>query len=350
MNEEKKSRFLVALKKRKRLIIGIATILLLIFMVFFVDFYSLIKRIMMVGIPGLILFILSYTVAFILRSYKLKLIFKGLDKSISFSTSYFSIGASFVINDLTPAKLGDFAKIFIIKDKEKVRLSESAAAIAIERILDLILLFIISCFALIYLYLSSYGDSSSRLILGQTIQFYIIIGAMIIVAILILFILLFYKTEFILKILEKLSPKLAYYIGRFVINFKEGIKNFKNHKKEFIYIILLGFPTWIIDAAIIILFFNPLGYQVNMFLLILAKIITFFSKTFPITPGGWGISENVGALFIFFFYPGIAYSVILSIFIIDHLFRSAYLLIFGGYSIFHYNFSLKQIKNNSIST
>ena len=353
MKEEKKSRFLVSLKRRKRLIIGIATILLLIFMVFFVDFYSLIQRILMVGIPGLIIFILSYTVAFLLRSYKLKMIFEGLEKNVSFSTSYFSIGAAFVINDLTPAKLGDFAKIFIIKDKENIRLSESAAAIAIERILDLILLFFISCFALIYLYISNYGESSSRLILGQTIQFYLIIGALIIVAILILIILLFYKTEFILKILQKISPKLAYYIGRFVINFKEGMKSFKNHKKKLTYIILIGFPTWIIDAALVILFFNPLGYDVNIFLLILAKILTFFSKTFPITPGGWGISENVGTLFIFFFYPGIAYSVILSVFIIDHLFRSAYLLIFGGYSIFHYNFSLKQIKdvkNNPIST
>jgi uncharacterized protein (TIRG00374 family) len=345
MKEEEKNKFFVWSKRRKRLIIGIFTILLLIFMLFFVDFYSLIQRILMVGILGLIIFILSYTAAFILRSYKLKLIFEGLDKDVSFSTSYFSIGASFVINDLTPAKLGDFAKIFIIRDKENMRLSESAAAIAIERILDLILLFIISCFALIYLYLSNFGESSSRLILGQTIQFYLVIGAIIIVAILILFILLFYKTEFILKILSKLSPKLAYYIGRFVINFKLGMKNFKNHKKELTYIILLGFPTWIIDAAIVIIFFNPLGYDVNIFLLILAKILTFFSKTFPITPGGWGISENVGALFIFFFYPGIAYLEILSIFIIDHLFRSAYLLIFGGYSIFHYNFSLKQIKD-----
>ena len=306
----------------------------------------------MVGILGLILFILSYTAAFLLRSYKLKMIFDGLDTNVSFSTCYFSIGAAFVINDLTPAKLGDFAKIFIIKDKENIRLSESAAAIAIERILDLILLFFISCFALIYLYLTNYGESSSGLILGQTLQFYLIIGAIIIVGVFILLVLLFYKTEFILKILNKISPKLAHYIGRFVINFKEGMKNFKNHKKELTYIILLGFPTWIIDAGIVVLFFNPLGYHVNIFLLILAKILIFFSKTFPITPGGWGISENVGALFLFFFYPGIAYAEILSLFIIDHLFRSAYLLIFGGYSIFHYNFSLKQMKdarNNPIT-
>jgi uncharacterized protein (TIRG00374 family) len=344
MNEVNKSKFLIWLKRRKRFLIGIATILLLIFMVFFVDFPSLVGKIITVGIVGLIIFIISYTVAFMLRSYKLKLIFEGLDKKVAFSTSYFSISAAFVINDLTPAKIGDFAKIFIIRDKANIRLSESAAAIAIERVLDLILLFFISCIALIYLYITSYGEASSRLILGQTIQFFLIIGALIIIVIFILFLLLFYKTDTILNYLKKLSPKIAYYLGRFIINFKEGMKNFKDHKKELVYIILLGIPTWLIDAAIVIIFFYPLGYQVNVFLLILAKILTFFSKTFPITPGGWGISENVGALFIFFFYPGILYTEILSIFIIDHLFRSAYLLIFGGYSILHYNINLKEIE------
>jgi len=344
MNEVNKSKFLTWLKKRKRFLIGIATILLLIFMIFFVDFPSLLEKVITIGIVGLIIFILSYTIAFILRSYKLKLIFEGLDKKVAYSTCYFSISAGFVINDLTPAKLGDFAKIFIIKDKASIKLSESAAAIAIERVLDLILLFFISCIALIYLYLTSYGENSSRLILGQTIQFYIIIGALIIIVIFILFLLLFYKTDTIMNIVKKLSSKIAYYLESFIINFKEGMKNFKDHKKELIYIILLGFPTWIIDAIIIVIFFYPLGYQVNIFLLILAKILVFFSKTFPITPGGWGISENVGALFIFFFYPGILYTEILSIFIIEHLFRSAYLLIFGGYSILHYNISLKEIE------
>jgi len=344
MNEESKSKVLIWLKRNKRLIIGIATILLLIFMIVFVDFLSLIERIVSVGIVGLIVFIISYTIAFILRAYKLKLIFKGLDKNIAYSTSYFSIGSAFVINDLTPAKIGDFAKIFIIKDKENIRLSESAAGIAIERVLDLILLFFISCIALLYLYLTSYGESSEGLFLGQTIQFYIIIGALFIIGILILFLILLYKTETILNIIKKLSPKLAHYLGRFIINFKEGIKNFKDHKKELVYIILLGFPTWLIDAAIIIIFFSPLAQEFNILILILAKILTFFSKTFPITPGGWGISENVGALFTFFFYPGIDYTIILSIFIIDHLFRSAYLLIFGGYSILHYNISLKEIE------
>jgi len=96
---------------------------------------------------------------------------------------------------------------------------------------------------------------------------------------------------------------------------------------------------------IVVIFFYLLGYQLNILLLLLAIILTFFSQAFPITPGGWGISDNVGALFILFFYPEIPFIEILAIFIIDHLFRHAYVLFFGGYSIFHFNFSLKEIEN-----
>jgi len=346
MNEEKKSKFFIFLKRRKQLIIGIATILLLVFMAFFIDFMQFIQDLITVGFFGLIIFVITYTIAFILRAYKLKLIFKGLNLNVGYATSLFSTGASFVINDLTPGKLGDLAKIFIIKDEEKIKLSESVAAIAIERVLDLILLFIISCFGLIYLYISNFSGATSGYILGQSIQFYLALGAILIIGIIVIFILLLYKTEFVINILKKISPKLAHYVKRFIVNFKEGMKKFKDHKRELIYIILLGFPTWIIDASIVIIFFYMLGFQLNIFLLILAIILTFFSKTFPITPGGWGISENVGAAFIYFFYSlTISFPEILSIFIIDHLFRSTYLLFFGGYSIFHYNFNLKKIKS-----
>ena len=213
MTEKDNSKILEWLKKWKRPLIGIATICLIIFMLFLVDFPRLIQKIVTIGIWGLFSFILIYTLAFILRAYKLKLIFKGLDQDISYSTAYFSTGASFLINDSTPGKLGDIAKIFIIRDQEGIKLSESVAGIAIERVLDLILLFLISCFALIYLYIGNFNNVGT---LGQDIQFYLIIGAIFIIIILGLIFLAIYKTEFVLNISKKISPKLADYLGRFI--------------------------------------------------------------------------------------------------------------------------------------
>lgn len=341
MSEVEPNKLILFFKKRKRILIGIVTIFLIVLMLFIVDFPKIIKKIKLIGFWGTFLFVLAYSLAFLFRSTKLKLIFKGIDTNINFSTSYFSTGASFVINDFTPGKLGDVAKIFIIKDQEELLLSESVAGIAIERILDLIFLFIISCGSLVYLYISSFGEKENIEILGQDIQFYLIIGAILIIGFIILLILVFYKTENILKIINRISAKLSNYMERFLGNFKRGMKNFKNHKKELLYVVLLGIPTWISDALIISIFFYILGYKLNIFILVLAMILLFFSKTFPITPGGWGISENIGALFILIFYPSLPYTEILSIFIIEHLFRSAYLFFYGGFSILHYNVKIK---------
>ncbi len=345
MEEENKSNFLSWLKRRKRLIIGIATLLFLISMVFIVDFVSLIQKIFTIGIIGLILFAIIYTIGFLIRAYKLKLIFKGINADIGFSTSYFSTGAGLIVNDLVPGKIGDILRIFIIKDQENLKLSESVAGIAIERILDFILIFIISCFALIFLYISNYGETSTKVLLGLNIQVFLALGVIFIVGILIALVLLIYKTEFIIGLIDRILPKIADYLNRFVRNFKDGIKKFSEHRKIFMLTILLGIPTWIVDGVIVILFFYILGYQVNMLVIILATVLINLSKTFPITPGGWGISENVGALFIFFFYPEILFIEILSIFIIDHFLRTAYLIIFGGYSVLRYNISLKEIES-----
>ena len=345
MEEENRTKFLSWLKRRKRILIGIATLLLLLAMVFIVDFVSLIQKIITIGFIGLLLFAIIATIGFLIRAYKLKLIFKGINIKIGFSTSFFSTGAGLIVNDLAPGKVGDILRIFIIKDQEKLKLSESVAGIAIERILDFILIFIISCFALIFLYISNYGETSTKALLGFNMQIFLALGVILIVGILIALLLLLYKTEFIVGLIDRILPKIANYLNRFVRNFKDGIKKFSEHRKIFVITILLGIPTWIVDGIIVILFFSILGYQVNALVIILATVLMNLSKTFPITPGGWGISENVGALFIFFFYPEILFTEILSIFIIDHFIRTAYLLIFGGYSALHYNIGLHEIES-----
>ena len=348
MSEEKKIKIIIWLKSKKRILIGLCTIILILFMFIIVDFYDLILKISEIGIWGISFFIILYTMAFIFRAYKLKLIFKGLDQEIKYKTSFFSIGICFFLNDLIPGKLGELAKIGIIKDQEIIKLSESVCGITIERVLDLITLFVVSVVALLYLYFYIFDDNGAFTILGQNLQFFLGIGAIIIIFIIIILILVIYRTQTMINILKKFSNKIATLLGKFIINFKEGMKKYRNHKKELIYIIILGFITWIFDAFIIVIFFYFLGYQLNIIVLILAVILLFFSKIFTITPGGWGISENVGALIIFLFYPQIPFLEILSVFIIDHLFRSVFLFFYGGYSMLNYNFKLKQAEQTII--
>ncbi|TFF87483.1 MAG: flippase-like domain-containing protein [Promethearchaeota archaeon] len=328
--------------RTKRILIALLTIVIMIIMIFIIDYKKLFSNIQEISIFGIILFALIYTLAFLFRAYKLKVIYNSLNLNVKYSTCYFTLGASFLINDLTLGKIGDVAKVFLIKDQENIRLGQSVAGIAIERILDFLTLLSISALSLVFLYFSS--TNQQTIILGQNIEFYLIIGVLLLILILVGLILLLYKTEFIVNLVNKVSKRLANLIKRFLHNFKKGMREFKDNKKKLSYIVLLGFPTWIIDASAALVFFYFLGYSINFFVIIFAMLLSFLSKIIPITPGGWGISENIGALFIFIFYPTLPFIDILSLFVIDHLFRSFYLYFFGGYSIFHYNFKLKKLE------
>jgi len=348
MTEEKNNNKIFWLKKKKRILIGLGTVVLVLIMFIIVDFPNLLLKISKIGFWGIFFFIITYTLAFIFRASKLKFIFKGIDQRIKYQTSFFSIGICFGINDLLPGKLGELAKIVSIKDQEHLQLSDSVCAVTIERVLDLIILFFITICALIYLYIGNFYDNESISIFGRNLQYYLAIGTIIIVILIFILFVLIYRTQFILNIINRLSHKISNLLGTFIINFKEGMKKFRYHKKEFVYTLFLGFITWMFDAFIIVIFFYFLGYRLNTIILILAVIILFFSKTFTITPGGWGISENIGALFIFLFYPQIPFIEILAVFIIDHLFRSAFLFFYGGYSILHYNFNLEEAQKTMI--
>lgn len=336
--------------KTKRIIIGCSTILIIILMIIFVDYKTIYDNLKEISLLGIFLFCLTYTVAFIFRAYKLKLVFRGINLNPKFSTIYGAIGTGWAINELTPAKIGDLAKMEFIHQKEaNFHLSKCACAVLIERFIDFIILFSITCFTLILIYVSDVTYTTDI-----NIQFFILIGSIIIFGGFIGLLVLFFKTEAVLKVLEKISQKLRNFLEKFLRRFVEGMKDFRNDKKRIIWVFLLNIPTWFFESLTLVILFYLAGFYINFFIIILAQILTFFTKTIPITPGGWGISEIAGATLVSIFYPlTISFENILSLFILDHILRVVYVFIYGGISTVSINFKyrrldIKNLKENDI--
>ncbi|MFX1420131.1 MAG: YbhN family protein, partial [Promethearchaeota archaeon] len=235
-------------------------------------------------------------------------------------------------------KIGDIAKMEYIHQKENsLPFSKSFCAVIIERFIDLIILFSITCFTLVFIYLSNISLSTQI-----NLNLFVGIGALIILIGFILLLLLFFKTEWVLRIIEKISPKLKKLIEKFINRFVEGMKDFRRDTKRIAWVFLLNIPTWFFESLTLVILFYLAGYNINFFIIILAQILTFFTKTIPITPGGWGVSEIAGATLISIFYPVIpTYENILSIFILDHILRIVYVFIYGGISTISINFKFK---------
>jgi len=144
----------------KRVAVGILTIILIIVMLIFVDINRIVDNLSKISIPGIFLFILIYTGVFIIRSYRLQLLFKGLNLNTSFLALFGSFGIGWGINELTPGKIGDIIRIEVINEKNKnVGLSKSICGVAIERVIDLIILFSITCLVLLFMNLINVQDS-----------------------------------------------------------------------------------------------------------------------------------------------------------------------------------------------
>ncbi|MHA1374533.1 MAG: lysylphosphatidylglycerol synthase transmembrane domain-containing protein [Promethearchaeota archaeon] len=325
--------------KTKRLLIGCATVVIILLMIVYVDFTTILNNLQQISVIGIFLFSLTYTVAFIFRTLKLKLVFNGINIEPSFFTIYGAIGTGWAINELTPAKLGDLAKMEYIRQKEtNIPLSKSLCAVLIDRFIDLIILFTITCITLIYIYFSGVSYSSEL-----NLPFFVIVGAILLLVIAIGLVLLFFKTELILKILGRVSTKLRNLLERLIKRFIEGLNDFRKDRKNIFLVLLYNIPTWFFESITLVIVFYLAGYQINIFIIILAQIITFFTKTIPITPGGWGVSEIIGALLISIFYPLLPYNEILSLFILDHILRVIYVFIYGGISTVAINFKFKDV-------
>jgi len=336
-------------KRTKRIIIGCVTLVIIILMIVYVDFQNIINNLQRVSILGILLFTLTYTLAFIFRALKLKITFNAINLEPKYLTIYGAIGTGWAINELTPAKLGDIAKMEYIHQREtNFRLSKCLCAVLIDRFIDLIILFVITCFTLIYIFISNITYPSDLIL-------FVIVGAIILFLGAIALLLLFFKTESVLNVVGKISLKLKNYLEKFIYRFVEGLNDFRKDKKRMILVLLYNVPTWFFESLTLVILFVLAGYEINIFIIILAQIVTFFTKIIPITPGGWGVSEPIGALLISLFYPIIPpLNEILSVFILDHILRAVYVFIYGGISTIAINFKFKEVdvnklENNSLS-
>jgi len=325
--------------KTKRILIACVTIAIIVIMILYVDFQTILLYLQRISIWGIFLFSVVYTLAFIFRAFKLKLVFNGINLEPNYFIIYGAIGTGWAINELTPAKLGDFVKMEYIRQKESnFPLSKCLCAVLVDRFIDLIILFSITCFTLLYIYLSNV-----TYITELNLHFFIIMGALLLFIGVLGLTLLFFKTDWILSITERISPKLKKLLEKFIIRFVEGLKDLRKDKKNMLLIVLYNIPTWLFESLTLVILFYLIGFPINIFIIMLAQIVTFFTKTIPITPGGWGVSEIIGALLLSVFYPAIPYNEILSVFILDHILRVVYVFLYGGISTIAINFKFKDV-------
>ncbi|MFX0117045.1 MAG: lysylphosphatidylglycerol synthase transmembrane domain-containing protein [Candidatus Hodarchaeota archaeon] len=291
----------------------------------------------------ILLFLTLFTLAFGLRALR----WRAIVPEAEFSVLLRSLYVAWFFNGITPARLGDAARIYLLKTEESVEIGEGLASVVIDRILDLVCLLAIFP---AYLYLTIEGEK-----LSTASQFFLLATLIVTLAALVSVVLTAWKPNLIVTFIEKpigiLSQNAAKKISQLVWSASKGIRAFGRNRKALTWSLLLSFPIWVLESTSTYLVAQAMGIEeVSFTLCLLAATFAFFAMTIPITPAGWGSFELAIAAVLSLVLP---LESALLVALVDHVIRQVYVALVGGVMLqtFSSNFSetlegIKRIKSD----
>lgn len=317
------------------ILISIGVMILLLYFSNIKEIISLIGRIN----PLWIIFaVLVYNINWILRGYRWQLILDSMGHKIKLGDSIWLTILGNFTNIVTPARIGDTVKAFILKKRDSVALSKGLSSIFVDRISDF--------FGVVVLTYLSFMTISKDLILPGWINMLIIVSSSIlIIGILILSVLS--NTDIIGRMLGNIIGKMSSRIGIIGKLYSQCIlplcDNLKMvHKKNVL--IRLGMSSiilWLFEVITTFILLYSLGNLRNIPIIIFAIMIASLTKTLPLTPGGIGVYE--GTVAIILAAGGFSYTLGLTIGILDHGIKNIYTILLGVVSLSHNGIKMNNV-------
>ncbi|MCG6537032.1 MAG: flippase-like domain-containing protein, partial [Syntrophales bacterium LBB04] len=182
----------------------------------------------------------------------------------------------FMTISLLPARLGEFTRPLLVKQKSGIRISSTMATIVVERVFDLLTLMGVLCMVLFTISLPPEIFKAGVVIL------------IVVLAIFVVLLLLVEKKEASLKILNTLLDKLPVRIGDLIRNqlhaFIEGLEILPDVKKT-LYVALLSIIIWGLLALSCFLMFFAFGFKLSFITALALTVIIAIGVMLPAAPG-----------------------------------------------------------------
>lgn len=326
-------------KHLKRVVLLVFSILLVIGMIYYIGFDKFVNNLTKLKIEYLLIIIIIYSGAWLLRATRLYFFIRKLSGKISFKDAFqINIGSN-ALNLILPVRLGDVSGTIALR--KYIPFSKSVASVLHTRILDFMALLIFATFVLIFIKVPSWAFGAfvfSLLIIGGVTGFVMISN----------------RTPLIENLTSKFANKFikrAEKSGRIYINVADFIKGFTKNYEKFLSIklILLGvvisLGIWSADSIICYLIALGIGYQIEIQFVIMAIVFANFVKAAPTTPGDIGVFE--GALAILLIFNNVSPDIAVTIAVVHHLILNLFTLIVGIPGIFKITSCIVDIDSSS---
>ena len=273
-------------------LVGIALFLIILSRI---NLNSLIEILAHTNVVLLILAFLINCIAIVLKSLKWKIIVNSFKPDFSLMQSIVAFFVGFSFSTITPAKLGDFIKVFYIMD-EHCTLGKSLSTIVIDRLIDIILLFSIAIIGIfgfsVFYHIEILSLSTIILIIAILCAgLYIALNRSILSTLL--------KPFFNIFVPKHLKSKVSLYYD----DFFTGLFKFYYDRIRFFSSIGIGIISWIPTFIYGYLLARSIGIDIGVLFFLLVIPVLSLLDLLPISISGIGTRDL--ALIFFFGLKGI---------------------------------------------
>ncbi|MCB1192966.1 MAG: flippase-like domain-containing protein [Leptospiraceae bacterium] len=299
-----------------------------------VDLHSVFQPLRKLNYLYLVFIIITIVIIYFLRSFRLKYIINTLSPNLSFiqSLSYNCVGYFFIL--LLPMRLGELIIPYLIKKDGFLSISSALSMIAVERLIDLIVLV-----SLLFFIVFNYVMPDWLLKSGVFLSGILLLGC-------IFFIIMYkhshYAWKLLLPIMNLFPEPLHLKIKNILKGFKEGFSIFSSPVRV-TFTVFISYVVWFLSATCVYFIFKFINLDLDYLTAISVMVINVIGVSIPAGPAMIGNFQYsiIVALGLFGVDKNIAFSIANVYYIIS--FSMTILL---GLPFFHYvNFRLSEIKS-----
>lgn len=261
---------------KKNLILGVLiSAALLYFSVRGIDFTAVANGFKTMRCDYLIAAIVFLTLLQVVRSYRWGVILRPIKKIDQLSLfSITSVG--FMALVAMPARIGELARPFLIKQKTGMRMTVAVGTVFIERILDMLTIMIIFFSVLFFVPLPTWLVNSSIAFLVITL------------IILICMLLLIFKRDASIKVFKRMTrifpERWKARLNELIHHFIDGIEMITDIRL-ILYATFLSMVIWALDIAAIYVLFLAFGLKLSLVAAVIVMVVLIIGITLPTAPG-----------------------------------------------------------------
>ena len=247
-----------------------------------IDFSSCWKYMQQANVYYIVVALLIYVLAFIIRGIRWKYLLAPV-KNVPFIRLVYLLVIGFFMNNLLPLRLGELVRANVAGQKLSITKSGALATIVVERLMDGLTYIFLFLITIMFLPFPEWAKKSmyfgSALFIGGVIF---------------LFFLARHQEEAV-KLVNKIPvhSKFITTLETLVANFIKGLTIFK-HNRLMVIVLLLSVCVWTVEGNVFYFFSKAFGLNLNLFQCFFCMIIIGMGAILPPAPGYVGTVEFLG--------------------------------------------------------